>query len=245
MDKSDWTAIRLVAEMLKAGHRNIATFLSVRGLSLAQITEAIAEMKREDVVLERGFGVEPTPAFAVWFENLKLREAQAEQAYRTEQTMPASSKNAAVAATVVVPTQPSGRKQYFPHLSRDRRQAGRQMAARIRDQIEQDSRGRVRLSAVKRALHGYRHQDAWNEALRLLTVHRIAKIADGYITRTWSGNDTLPDPYQPERPTKHRKGRVSEWFLKNRAKMDMGQHADFGDDWEDQEEDAANVEGDD
>jgi hypothetical protein len=91
------------------------------------------------------------------------------------------------------------------------------------------------VSALKRSLHADRHPEAWKEAIGRLIVHRIARVADGQITLRPSEFE-LPDPYGRPRLERRKRNRgQSEWFEKNRAKMDDGQHADFDEDWGDDE----------
>ena len=234
MNGQNWSPIRRVAGMLRAGHRNILTFQWTPELAGGKAEAAITQMEREGAVRVTLCGVEPTPAFASWFEELKRREDQPGPAYPTELQMVVGSTPEADPAKVAPPAKASVRKRYFPHLSKDRREAGQQMAARIKDFIDQSANGSVRLADVKRALHGYRHPEAWEEGLRLLRLHRNATVVDGIISPTWSGSDVLPDPYKPSGGTKRRKHRVqSKWFLRNRPLMDQGQHSGFEEDRDD------------
>jgi hypothetical protein len=237
MSSKDWSPIRRLAEMLHDGHRNISTFLWTSELGGGKAQAAIAEMVRDGLLIERGFAIEPTAAFPDWLADFRLRENQSKAAYLPDPTVDESVPEAA-AAEAPATKQARVRKPYFPHLSRDRREAGRQMAARIRDLIEQNTRGRVRLADVKRSLHGNRHREAWEEGLRLLKLHRIATIEDGVISPTWSGSDVLPDPYRlPEKATRRKQRVQSEWFLRNRRLMDEGQHSGFdNEDSEDEDE---------
>ena len=117
-----------------------------------------------------------------------------------------------------------------------------EMAARIKELIEANvaNGGTMRLSALKRSLHANRHPDAWKEALRRLVVHRVAKVAKGNITLTRSGNDLFPDPYGRPTPKRRKRNRgQSEWFQKNRTKMDEGQHSGFGEGENDEGDSAA------
>lgn len=237
MSSKKWSPTRLVAEMLNAGHRNILTFQWTPELADGKADAAIAEMERRGVVRTTLSGVHPTAAFPSWLAELRRKEDHPELACSAEGRTVAGLAAKAVPAEAPAPKCARVRKPYFPHLSRDRRQAGREIAARIKELLESRATGSLRLAALKRALHADRHPEAWQNAIELLRLHRIASVDDGSITHTWSGNDTLPDPYEPEKKTKRRKrGIQTEWFVHNRPKMDAGQHSEFGDDWEDDDE---------
>jgi hypothetical protein len=124
---------------------------------------------------------------------------------------------------------------YFRRLSSGHHEAGLQMAARIKDVVEQHG-GSMRLSAVKRAVHAYRHQEAWKEGMHRVVLHRIAAISKGKIDLTWSDTIDLPDPYAKPSTAKRRRPRQpTKWFEQNRPKMDRGQHLDFDQDWDEED----------
>ncbi len=236
MSQRDWTPIRRVAEMLNLGHRNKLTLLWARELGDGQADQAIAELERRKLVTTTLSGVEPTVAFGPWLAELRRREDQPEAVKPA--TLPpavpqtAPQDEAPVSATTVK------RKRYFAHLSRDRYQSAMEMAARIKEliQAKRSNNGTMRLSALKRSLHADRHPEVWKEAIRRLVVHRIAKVANGEITLKPTEFD-LPDPYGRPKPKRRRRNRgQSEWYQMNRTKMDDGQHSNFDEDWEDEDQ---------
>jgi hypothetical protein len=123
------------------------------------------------------------------------------------------------------------RKPQFPSLSRDPRQAAREMAARIKSQVQHYGEdGRMSVSGLRRSLHAYRHIATWNSAIDLLVGSKQAIVANRSLTLLPTIEDRLPDPYQPDgKKTKklRRKRKPSRWFEMNRHKMDLGQHERF------------------
>jgi hypothetical protein len=192
--------------------------------------------ERAWVVSVLGPKVEPTEAFSGWLEDLRQQEDQPTAVQPAEQ--PKALPPEVPPPAALVSTGTLKRKRYFKHLSRYPREAGLEMAARIKELIETHrSNGEtLPLSALKRSLHADRHSQAWREAIGRLVVHRIAKVADGEITLRPSEFE-LPDPYGRPKPNRPKRNRPqSDWLRENRAKMDAGQHSDFFEDWSDEDE---------
>jgi hypothetical protein len=195
----------------------------------------VQNVEKEDVVPMAGAELKRSKAFDVQPEDLRGRDGassplQPPEPVWGEQQSLASSNPAAAAVSRI-------RKSYFRHLSADRRRAGMEMAARIKEHMARQSLRTMRLSAIKRALHGDRHPDAWRDAISQLVRYWIATVRNGWITLTDSDDSVLPDVYPRAAEPKRRKRTrgKTDWFQQNRSKMDRGQHADF--DWEPDDED--------
>lgn len=125
---------------------------------------------------------------------------------------------------------PRPRRKYFSRLSRNPRQAGLDMAARIIFQIERYGEcGSMRVRELRRSLHADRHQAAWVAALRILAQRKQARFDIRSITLHLAIDNRLPDPHsaKPKRKWPKRKRPRTDWFERNRHKMDEGQHFDF------------------
>ena len=238
MSRWNWTPIRYVAENISAGDRSYWNLMKIPELETGRISAAISELEEEGLITVTGWRVvEPTEAFHVWFADFRQRRDQT--SVRQPVEPPKADPPKARPQKPPVSTRTVTRKRYFAHLSADRYQAGMEMAARIKETIEAMGRRTMTLSALKRSLHANRHPAAWKEAIRRLVVHRIATVADGNITLKWSEFE-LPNPYGRLKPKRHERNRgQSEWFEKNRAKMDDGQHSDFDEDWSGEDDSAA------
>jgi len=226
------TPIRIVAEEIAMGKRSyLQLALFTPGITVSQATKAISEMLKKGplVSLEHGLQLIPTKAFNPWLAGLRLKEDEPKAQLSPQQPGNTSCGSPSPTAAVLKP--------YYRRLSTDRRQGGLEMAARIKDHLRRRNKNTISLSELKRALHADRHPDAFADGVSQLVRYGMAKVRDGRLTLTAAEGIALPDPYrQPAEPKRKRKRRPSEWFEKNRSKMDNGQHSDFGEDGEEDED---------
>jgi hypothetical protein len=236
MPTTNWTPLRRVAEKIAAGCRSRIILWQTVGQSADATEEVVCRLIAKGFIVPLlSYRFEVTEAFGAWLENLRKSEDSPPVSPVPEQ--PTAESRAAGERPLVSRTR--ARKPYFPHLSTDRSQAVREMAARVKEVIERDGTGSMSLSAVKRALHGYRYPGVWEDGLRLLGQHRQAAITGGSISLHGLEGNALPDPYGPPPKEKKpkRKRRRSEWFERNLEKMEQGQHANFDEDWNEEDED--------
>ncbi len=238
MSRRHWGALRMVAENISAGDRSYWNLLRIPDISARQAGDALTEMVQKGVASVTDFQVEPTAVFDRWLSDLRQQEDAPSTRGPGDQpaavTLQVQPENAPVTVRNHVV-----RKPYFRHLSADPRQAALETSARIREQLENLRGNTARLSPLRRAMHGYRHPAAWDEAVRILVQRRHATVADGSITLVWSKDDSLPGAYgRPKNDRRlKRKRKQTKWFKSNRSKMDQGKHSKFDQVWRDEDND--------
>jgi hypothetical protein len=125
----------------------------------------------------------------------------------------------------------------FVRLSRNPKMAVRQMAGRIKFQIEfcsEDGRSK-RVRTLRRQLHSCRYPE-WDDAIELLVKRKYAVIhgsgrnvaGEGRVITLRTKASRLPDPYFVVKKKKRKRKRLpTAWFLERRHLMDQGIHSGF------------------
>ena len=226
MRRTDWSAIRIIAESISGGEKSFSDLINIPGLPSSGY-EALKELDRKGLIVMSWETVSPTPAFAPWLEDQRNARTRVQQLDQAQAVQPGS-----VAETPVTPATAATRV-----IRNHRREVFRRRWSKLSD-LEQwqtaiinflDAHGESKEHSLKRTLRFDRHPEIARKALAELIRRRILKhrkqgkstfLSIARIPAKLNGQRKL----ESQTRKRTRSKAPGEWFIENQEAIRAGCH---------------------